>query len=174
MKGVVVYKSKYGARRQYAQWIASKLGFALLTPDKINSQVFNEAEVVIVGTSVYIGKMLIKAWMQEYAEILKRKRIFLFVVCGTPASDTPKTRVIVEKNLPVELIDKCHVFFLPGSLVLENLSFLDKMALRMGARFEKDPEQKKRMLYGYNDIKQENISPLLYAVSEVMEPALPH
>jgi len=168
MKGIVIYKSKYGATKQYAQWLASKLGFQLSKADEVTAHSLNGVDVVILGSSVYIGKLLIKPWIEQYAEILKRKKLFLFIVCGTPASDKQKTGAIVAKNLPGELVEKCQVFFLKGSLHLERLSLLDKFALRMGANFEKDPVLKQRMLKGYDEVKEENLNPLLESLQELL------
>jgi menaquinone-dependent protoporphyrinogen IX oxidase len=172
MKGIVIYKSKYGATRLYAQWIAARTGLAIRTIDTVSMELLRKAEVVILGSSVYIGKLLIRSWIRKHANVLKDKQLFIFVVCGTPVSDGEKIGAIVAKNLPGELIKKLQVFFLPGSLHPEKLSLLDKLLLRMGARLEKDPGQKKRMRCGYDEVKQENVSSLVQVVGQLMEPEL--
>jgi menaquinone-dependent protoporphyrinogen IX oxidase len=161
MKGVVIYKSRYGATRQYAQWLSTELELPMMATAEISVAKLNEFDFVIMGSSVYIGKLLIKSWLQDHAAILQKKKLFLFVVCGTPASDTAKTTAIVAKNLPLSLASRCQVFFLQGRLNLEKLSFTDRFALRFGARFEKDPILKQRMMLGYNEVKRENLEPLL-------------
>ena len=161
MKGVVIYKSRYGATQQYAEWLAKDMGFPLMEVDMVSELVLNEFDFVIMGSSVYIGKLLIKSWLQNHAGILQKKKLILFVVCGTPASDMAKTTAIVAKNLPVALASKCGIFFLKGRLHLKKLSLLDRIALRFGARVEKDPIQKQRMMFGYDEVKRENLEPLL-------------
>jgi menaquinone-dependent protoporphyrinogen IX oxidase len=56
---------------------------------------------------------------------------------------------------------KSQVYFLPGKLVYQNLSWSDKFMLRMGAMLTKDKKIKKQMLTDYNGVKKENLDVLV-------------
>lgn len=43
MSGIILYKSKYGATKQYAEWIAEETGFSCVQIDKANVRKTREA-----------------------------------------------------------------------------------------------------------------------------------
>jgi hypothetical protein len=63
-------------------------------------------------------------------------------------------------------------------MILRELSWKDRFMLKMGARLTKDPAAKKTMPTDYNQVKKENITGLVNAVTkfcaakkETMQPA---
>jgi len=84
MKGVVIYRSRYGATHQYARWIGNELNLPVFETNEIDADKLNSYDFIIAGSSVYIGKILIKKWLKNNLEAIWHKKIFLFVVCGTP------------------------------------------------------------------------------------------
>ena len=60
---------------------------------------------------------------------------------------------------------------------MKNLSWWDRFLLKMGARLTKDPVEKKKMLTDFNEVKKENIEPLIESVrkfEEINEPEIAH
>jgi menaquinone-dependent protoporphyrinogen IX oxidase len=139
MKGIIVYKSKYGATRQYAEWAGEELGLKVVTPEGMGPEELNGCDFVVIGGSVYIGKLLIRKWIRRYKDTLQHKKLFLFVVCGTSASEKEKQEWIIKKNIPGPLLDRFAIFFLPGRVVRKQLSGKDRIIVALGARLEKDP-----------------------------------
>ena len=80
MKGVVVYKGRYGATAQYASWTGNILQLPVYENDDLNNVRLNEFDYVIAGTSVYVGKLLLANWINSHEKILSSKKLFLFVV----------------------------------------------------------------------------------------------
>lgn len=167
MKSVIIYKGKYGATRQYAEWLGAALHLPLKTPEELAEADITTHDCIIMGSSVYIGKLLIRNWVKEHAAVLKSKKLILFVVCG---SNNPKEQEkIIQQNIPDGLIDPSRIFFLPGRLIKSKLSWKDRFMLKMGAMLVKNPEIKKSMLQDRDDVKKENMNAIVSTCSAILE-----
>lgn len=167
MKGVVIYKSKYGATAQYAKWISADLKLPYFETSELGDGDLKDYDYIILGTSVYVGKMLIKKWLKNNLKEIGTKKIFLYVVCGTPPDQQDKLNSYVTSSVPEEIRNKCDIFFLPGKLKIKELSLLDLFILKMGAMLAKSSTVKKAMLTDYNGIKQENLAELIEAINKI-------
>ena len=56
-KMAVVYKSKYGAAKQYAEWIAMDLAIPIFEISSIKPSQLKEYEMIIYGGGVYAGSI---------------------------------------------------------------------------------------------------------------------
>lgn len=157
MKGIIVFKGKYGATAQYANFLSEELNFPACSAEDISNKDLSPYDLVIIGTSVYLGKLQISEWLKDNLAVLKAKKIFLFLVAGTPPDQKEKLEPYIHSGIPAELIANCTVFFLPGRLNIKNLSWKDRFMLETGARLAKDPGAKKAMLTDYDHVKKENI-----------------
>src|SRR4030095_14325801 len=157
MNGIVIYKSKYGATQQYAEWIGQELEFPVFATNELHQEELRNSDLVLLGSSVYVGRLMIRKWLIQNLDSLMNKKIFLFVVCGTPAEKKDQLYIYVDSSVPEEIKDKKRTYFLPGKLILKELSWLDRQVLKMGARLLKSREAKSEMLKEYNDVKKENI-----------------
>jgi menaquinone-dependent protoporphyrinogen IX oxidase len=166
MKRIIIYKGKYGATRQYAEWLGEQLGMPVTATENIKGRNLRDVDIVIIGTSVYIGKLQVSKWINENLEYLKNKKVFIFLVAGTPPDQKQKLQEYIKAGVPKELQVHSDIFFLPGRLNIAGLSWKDRFLLKMGARLTKDPVERKNMLTDYNNVKKENLGPLLKRVKE--------
>ena len=174
MEGLIIYKSKYGATQQYASWAGQDLRLDIYTCDDLDRSQLNKSNFVVIGSSVYMGKLIIADWLKKNAVVLQNKKLFLFIVCATPASETQKRRDIISRNIPLQLLDRLDIFFLPGRLAINKLSWSDRLFLRMGAWLEKDPAKKKAMQRDINEVKKENLLDLINTAGKFTSgPVLP-
>ena len=164
MKGLIVYKGKYGATRQYAQWVSEEFKLREFTPDNLDMEQLFKCDFVVIGSSVYMGKMLVNTWLTKNVKTLQNKIIFLFVVCGTPPSEKEKQQHIVAENVPPLLLNASHTFFLPGRLIKKELSWSDRLLVKIGASFEKDPVKRKAMLEDMDAVKKANLLEMFTAI----------
>ena len=162
MKGVIVYKGKYGATLQYAIWLGAALNLQVLKTDfvKPGAPKIAEADYVIIGTSVYIGKFQVAAWLKQNASLLEGKKLLFFVVAGTPPGETEKLMSYYTQGVPESLRRRASVHFLPGSLQYSRLSLMDKILLRMGSRLAALKGGKIHMS-DYNNVREENLAPVI-------------
>ncbi len=158
MKGIIVYKGKYGATAQYAQWLGAELNYPVCKVGTEAYKAIRDADTLVIGTSVYIGKLQISRWLRDNESELQYKKLYLFLVAGTPVSEKGTLQAYIQAGVPHSLQKKLKVYFLPGRLQVGKLSWKDRLMLKIGARLTKDPQEKKRMLADYDDVKKENIA----------------
>ena len=166
MKGLVIYKGKYGTTKQYAMWIGQELQLSVASADRFPIDELPKYDYFILGSSVYIGQLEIKKWVKKNLRILQNKKIFFFQVAGSPPEQIEKRESYNTASLSPDILKKFQFYYLPGRMIMRNLSAWDRFMLKMGARLTKDPIEKKNMLTDFNDVKKENIDPLVKAVRD--------
>lgn len=164
MKGLVIYKGKYGATKQYAMWIGQELQLSVASADRFPLDQLPKYDYFILGSSVYIGQLEIKNWLKKNFKTLENKKIFLFQVAASPAEQVEKRESYNKASLSAAMLKKIQFYYLPGRMIMRNLSAWDRFMLKMGARLTKDPVEKKKMLTDFNDVKKENLDSLVKAV----------
>jgi len=169
--GAVVYKGKYGATKQYAQWLSDDLELPCLDADLVAGQTLNDFDYIILGSSVYYGKMLLSPFLVKHLEVLKHKKVFIFISCATPDSDQREQKRISKENIPKKLMKEEQIFFLPGKLDIRALTVFDRLMLRIAAFFEKNPERNRVMTSGIDAVSKDNLIDLDIAVLAFAVPA---
>jgi len=168
MKGLIIYKGKYGATKQYAEWLSEDTSFPCVSVESLNTSGIKDFDTIIIGTSVYIGKLQISKWLRQNWNSIKDKKVFLFLVAGTPPDQTEKLNGYIREGIPKEIANKIDVSFLPGKLIMEELGRWDRFLLKMGSKIEtKDGAPK--ILVNYNHVKRENLKPLLKKLEFAVE-----
>jgi menaquinone-dependent protoporphyrinogen IX oxidase len=167
MKGIIIYKGKYSATKQYAEWLAAELGLPSDISDNIGKEQLRNYDLVVLGSSIYVGKLLIKKWIKQHVAALQGKKIFLFVVCGTPPDKKERLQKYLQVSVPGEIRNTCEAYFLPGRMIMRNLSLWDRFMIKTGALIEKEPEAKKEMRMEYDGVKKENLNELLTAIQKI-------
>ena len=163
MNSIIVYKGKYGATKQYAQWLAKELNIPAFSTGEVSEKYLRDSSVIVIGTSVYIGKLQVSKWLRKNVQTLKDKKLFLFLVSGTPPNEKEKLMEYVWSGVPKELMDQCDISFLHGKMIYKDLGWLDKFLLKTGARLvkSKNPAEAERMITDFNDVKKENLFQLI-------------
>ena len=134
-KIAVVYKSKYGKTKRYAEWIAGALNASFFESKNVKPHQLNDYEVVVYGGGLYAGKI------DGVGLVTKNscKSLVLFTVGVADPNDTDYTQVL-EKNLTPEQLSKTRVFHLRGGIDYSKLSLVHKaMMAVMKKMIEKTP-----------------------------------
>lgn len=168
MNGVIIYQGKYGATQQYAEWLGIELHLPVISSKEINGEALDKFRYLLIGTSVYIGKLQIEKWLKKNLLFLIGKKIFFFQVAGTPPLEKEKRQAYNLSGIPKDLFNQCEFYFLAGSMVRSKLSMMDKFMLKMGAWLANDPEDRSNMLTDYNEVKKENILLLANSVRQYL------
>jgi menaquinone-dependent protoporphyrinogen IX oxidase len=169
MKTVIIYKGKYGATRQYGEWLSEELHAPVVSTEDYKESELLASDIVVLGSSVYIGQLQIKQWLKEHEQLLLNKKVFLFVVCGTPPEEREKLQPYINSSVPSSILKHMHVYFLHGRLIYKKLSRMDKFMLRMGAMLTRDKKTRKTMLSDYDDVKKMSLIPLITDVRKIAQ-----
>lgn len=169
---LVLYKSKYGSTKQYAEWIAAALSAPVKSIDEASEGDLLSAETVVVGGAVRVGKITCAKFILRHWDVLKSRQVILFSVSGKPPS-APEVLRYFEGSLPEHIRSSIHFFALPGRHGM--LDAGDRIAmwfpltfLKMQMRFAKSPEARsvaaeeyRQMSEPYDHVDRQHIEPIL-------------
>ncbi|MDY4080787.1 MAG: flavodoxin domain-containing protein [Candidatus Metalachnospira sp.] len=126
---VVLYGSKYGSTKQYAEWIAEELNADLFDVNDANLQNIKNYDTIIYGGAVYAGGITGINFIVKNYDQLKNAKLVIFT-CGIadPSIDINKENLIknVLKKFPKASADEFALFHLRGAMDYSKMCFLHK------------------------------------------------
>jgi menaquinone-dependent protoporphyrinogen IX oxidase len=129
-KVAVVYQSKSGSTRKYAEWIAEETGADLIEAKNCASAALDSYETIIYGGGLYAVGINGMRRMRENFEKWKGKRLAVFAVGASPVRDET-VKEVARKNLGPELLESVRFFLLRGAFDYEKCTFVDKLLMGM-------------------------------------------
>jgi menaquinone-dependent protoporphyrinogen IX oxidase len=140
MKGIILYKSKYGATKQYAEWIAERTGFPCVRTEDADIRTVSEYDTVILGGGVYASGIAGLSFLKKNIGQLKGKKILVFC-CGASPYEQEAFEAAVRHNMKDELAG-IPCFYCRGAWDMEKMTVMDRGLCRMlqKAVAKKDPE----------------------------------
>ena len=170
-KIAVVYKSKYGSTKKYAQWIAEEAKADLYESSQIDVGKLRKYHTIVYGGGLYASGITGVSIITKNYDLLKDKRIIVFTV-GLASTDKKEVfSPIIEKNFSKEMRDYIKFFHFRGGIDYKKLGIIHKsmMAMLKTMVSKKEPHElsndDKEMLATYGekvDFTDKNtIKPLL-------------
>ena len=170
----VIYKTKYGTTKQYAQWIAESLEAPLFEASQVEPSQLSEYDVIIYGGGLYASGIIGVKLVTENP----CKSLVVFTV-GLANPDTTDYSKILTLNFSQDLLAKIKVFHLRGGINYKELGFVDKtmMSTLVNLKVKKIPKEERTeedelMLETYGDkidfSDKTTIKPLIDYVKEII------
>jgi menaquinone-dependent protoporphyrinogen IX oxidase len=125
---LVLYVTKYGSTKRYAEWIAEKTHADIFEVSKFNRSLLNNYTTVLFGSPVYMGRIKNIHFVKRNWKILRTKKVSIFSVTGVPSDDLRQQKVFLA-SLPVEIQKKVMYCPLRGAFNYKLLHFIDKMLM---------------------------------------------
>lgn len=153
MKTVVIYKSKTGFTKKYAEWIADELYADIFEHSQINIKTLITYDTIIYGGSLHaVGITGVKLITQNLNK-LKDKKLIVF---ATGASPSREETILEVKNKNFTLDEQKYIrfFYFRGGFNYSKLKTFDKilmtlLKLKIKSKKELTPDEK-GMLAIYN------------------------
>lgn len=141
MNGIILYQSKYGAAKKYADWLSEELGFPCAETKKTKISEVTGCDTVILGGGIYASGIAGLSFLKKNIALLKSKKIAVFC-CGASPYEEEAFNEIVKHNMKDGLED-IPVFYCRGGWDMEKMSFADKTLCNMlrKAVSKKDPSE---------------------------------
>lgn len=156
MNSVVIYKSKYGTTKKYAEWTAEKIGAEIFESKEFNTADFKKYDTILYFGGVYTGSIAnIGVITNNYDEI-SDKNIIVCPVCLTKAENTDGISELLANNFNYKMFDKVKVFPLRGAIDYKKLKFLDKLMIKSAVATIQD-----KMVLNQDYVSIENINPIV-------------
>ena len=135
MSTLVVYTSKTGSTKKYAEAIAARLNATVLPAVSATVDALAKADTVIYGGWLFAGKIRGLAKVKPHV----KRKLIVFAVGVTPTAEIDIPELRTSNALP-----EAPLFYLEGGFHFEQLGFLMKFMMknvsRMAAKQEKPNE----------------------------------
>lgn len=129
MTGIIIYKSKYGATKKYANWLSEETGFPCIEVKKANIQEIKTYDVIILGGGIYASGIAGLSFLKKNINALNGKKIIVFC-CGASPYEENAFQEIKNYNMKDKLSD-IPCFYCRGSWDMDTMSFKDKTLCSM-------------------------------------------
>ncbi|MBQ3390190.1 MAG: flavodoxin [Firmicutes bacterium] len=141
MSGIVLYKSKYGATKQYAGWIAGETGFDCMEIDKAKMEDIKQYDTIIFGGGVYASGISGLSFLKKNISQFEGKKVVVFCVGASPY-DEKAFDELVARNMKDSLAD-LPCFYCRGAFDMDAMTFVDRNLCRMLQKSiaKKNPEE---------------------------------
>ena len=150
MSTIVIYKSKYGSTKQYAEWIAEELSCEVKEAKSVKSDDLTNYDTIIYGGGLYAEIIAGVSLITKNFEKLKGKKLIVYTTGITP----PEVREyydheVLDKNFKPEMLEYIKIFNFLGRMVLSELSIPHRTAIKTLKKImssKKNPTDMEKML----------------------------
>ena len=168
MKIVVIYRSKSGYTKKYAEWIAEALSCDMKENKGLKIEDIADYDVIIYGGGMYAGGINGLNLIKSHMEKLTGKHLIVWATGCNPGRKEEMDPVW-EKHFTKEQLVHIKTFYLRGGFDYDKLNRGDKILMNMlkvKLKKEKNPtEDAIGMLEAYDNPKDfrehKNIEPLI-------------
>lgn len=131
MNAIVIYKSKYGSTKAYAQWIAQELKCEAVDAKKVKADDLLSYDTIVYGGGLYAEVIAGVSLITKNIHKLEGKKIAVFSTGITPLDCRDYyDKLVLEKNFKPDMLDKIKVFNYLGKMILDELSLPHKTAIK--------------------------------------------
>ncbi len=130
MDTIVIYKTKYGSTKTYAEWIAEELGCSAVDAKTVKSDDLLKYDTIIYGGGLYAEIINGVTLITKNIERLKDKKIVVFTTGITPADVRAYyDGEVIEKNFKNGVPENVKIFNFPGKMIQKELTPVHYAAL---------------------------------------------
>lgn len=146
-KTAVVYVSRNGSTKRYAEWIARSCGADLIPLEEAVIDKLTLYETLVYGGCVYSGVIQGISFIKNNRALLDRVRLVVFTVGLTQPGDEAAFAQVLDRNFTEEERRGIQFFHFPGALDYKKMSFLQRGMMRLlkKAIQKKSPEDRSQI-----------------------------
>jgi len=128
-KGVILYQSKYGATKKYADWLVEETGFDCMETKKMTVSQLKQYAMVILCGGIYASGILGLSFLKKNIKRLRDKKIAVLCVGASPHDETASQQ-IYSHNFQNSL-SGIPCFYCRGAWDESKMSFQDRTLCKM-------------------------------------------
>lgn len=131
MKILIVYKSKTGFTKKYAEMVAKEVDCTLMDFKELSEKTMSDYDVVVYGSGIHAGMIggLTKA--KEMFHKSSAKKFIIFATGGTPNAAKEAIDEIWKNNFSTDELVNIPHFYMQGGLCYEKMPIFDKALMKM-------------------------------------------
>lgn len=128
-RGVILYQSKYGATKKYAQWLAAQTGYDCVPTKTARARDLERYDCILLGGGVYASGIAGLSFLKKHIRHLAGKRIAVFAVGASPY-DEKAIQQLRDLHFQGELRE-IPLFYCRGAWDEERMKPGDRMLCRL-------------------------------------------
>jgi len=128
-KGIILYQSKYGATKKYAEWLTEKTGYDCIETKKSDVSHLLSYDTIILGGGVYASGILGLKFLKKNINRLADKKIAVFAVGASPYDE--KAIMQIRDLHFKDTLCNIPLFYFRGRWDEEKMTFRDRTLCRM-------------------------------------------
>ncbi|MDR0909422.1 MAG: flavodoxin domain-containing protein [Spirochaetaceae bacterium] len=129
MNGIIIFKSKYGATKKYAEWLSEDLHFDCVEIKNINTQQLMQYDTIILGGGIYASGIAGLSFLKKNIDKLSGKKIIVYCVGASPYEEEAFSE-IYKYNFKDKL-EGIKCFYYRGAWKENEMSFPDRTLCKM-------------------------------------------
>ena len=129
MKGIILYASKYGATKRYAEWLAEKTGFDCVETKKAKIEDVKQYDTILLGGGIYASGIAGLSFLKKNMAQLREKKVIVFCDGASPYEETAFQQIVAH-NLKDSLAG-LPCFYCRGAWDPDAMSLADRTLCRM-------------------------------------------
>ncbi len=131
MNAIVIFKSKYGSTKAYAEWIAKELSCKAVDAKQVKIDDLLDYDTIIYGGGLYAEVIAGVTLITKNIEKLTGKKLIVYTTGITPLDCRDYyDKMVMEKNFKGDTASKVRVFNFLGKMVMSELSLVHRTALK--------------------------------------------
>src|SRR3989344_7706268 len=167
-RAAVIYASKYGSTKQYAEWIAETLPADIVSLDEVRPEDLKKYDLIIAGGWMRVGKIMCADFIIDNWEMLKEKKVVVFSVSATRPTE-PVIQQFFEGSFPSTIHAQVRFFPLWGRF--SEVDMADKFLMLVPrtplslklllAPSEESKSRYKEITQSFDHVERTSLQPLL-------------
>lgn len=130
MRTVVIYKSKTGFTKKYAEWIAEELSADIFNVSKAKASTLTNYDTIIYGGSLHASSINGIKFIIQNMNKIKDKKVVVFAT-GASVVREDVINEVANKNFTMDAQKYIKFFYLRGGFNYSKLSPFDKMMISL-------------------------------------------
>jgi len=131
MKTLILYKTRNGSTKQYAQWIKDEVRDADLgNIDNLNVADLQNYDRIVIGSRTYMNKIGVQDFMKKNWHLMEGKSVYLFSV-GMVDPNSAESKQSYERLAPEVRDGLAGYTKLPGRIEIKGLNFFEKLIMKL-------------------------------------------
>jgi menaquinone-dependent protoporphyrinogen IX oxidase len=127
--GIILYKSKYGATKKYAKWLAETLGFDCMENKNIGIKNILQYDTIILGGGIYASGIAGLSFLERHIDKIAGKKIIVYCVGASPYEQEAFAEIY--KHNFKDKLEGIKCFYCRGAWKENEMTFPDRTLCKM-------------------------------------------
>lgn len=146
MSTIVIYKSKYGSTKTYAEWIAEELSCKAVDAKNIKIDDLMQYDTIIYGGGLYAEIISGVSLITKNIEKLQSKKLIVYSTGITPLECREYyDSIVAAKNFKGNCLNYIKVYNFMGKMILSELSAVHRAAIKTLKKIMSDKQNPSEM-----------------------------